>query len=72
MLEIVNELVLHYLDQQESSFASVLTGGKLLLASKRPFHLTKFVYLFAKWLFAEKFTNSKLQLNTYEAEHGPS
>lgn len=64
--------MLHYVDEQEASFEAVLAGGKLLQQQKRPFHLTKFVYLFAKWLFAEKYTNSKLQLNMYEAEHGPS
>lgn len=72
VLEIANDIVLRYFDEQESSFQAVLSGGKLFPPQKRPFHLTKFVYLFAKWLFAEKFTNSKLQLNTYEVEQEPS
>jgi hypothetical protein len=69
MLEIVNELVLNYIDEQEKYYEKVLTGGKLLLATKRPFHLAKFIYFFSRWLFAEKYTNSKLQINNYDAEN---
>jgi hypothetical protein len=69
VLEIVNELVLNYVDEQEKCYEKALVGGKLLLAAKRPFHLAKFIYFFARWLFAEKYTNSKLQINNYEAEN---
>lgn len=41
----------------------------MLKSERRPFYLTKFVYLFSRWLFSEKYTNSKLQINTTGQEN---
>jgi hypothetical protein len=53
VLEVVNDLILNVFNENYSRFEALLQHGKLFApAQRRDFHLTKFIYLFSKWLFA--------------------
>lgn len=61
ILESVNDLIYQYLDEAVASFS--LPAQIFLHQRRREYNLCRFIYLFGKWLYADRYTNLLLKFN---------
>lgn len=66
MLDNANEFVLYHFDRQASNYRQIFEEACFIGRSKREFIcLTKFMFLFGRWAFLDRYTNSKIKLNNF-------
>lgn len=66
MLDTANEFVLYYFDIQAKPYRSLLQEACFIGRPKREFIcLSKFMFLFGRWAFLDRYTNSKIKLNNF-------
>ena len=66
MLDTTNEFVLYHFDRIAKPYQSLILDGCFIGKPKREFIcLTKFMFLFGRWAFLDRYTNSKIRLNNF-------
>ena len=66
MLDSANEFVLYHFDRLAGPHKSIFVDGCFIDKPRREFIcLTKFVFLFGRWAFLDRYTNSKIRLNNF-------
>ncbi len=66
MMDQANAFTCVYFDILSKKYKSLLKGASFIGNDKREFiGLTKFMFLFGRWAFLDRFTNSKIKLNNF-------
>lgn len=64
LLESVNDLIYQFLEDTNKLYPRSLK--KLLIPRRKEFHVCKMVYLLAKWMYAENYTNLQVKFNSQD------
>lgn len=66
MLDNINEFNCYYFDIIAEPYRYLIEDGYFIGRKNREFIcLTKFMFLFSRWVFLDRYTNSKVKLNNF-------